>query len=52
MSKKTEEEPRLSDDDIARRRDETIKRMIATPPLTQKGKPKRAPKGRKRPAEA
>lgn len=34
----------LSDEEIARRRDETIKRMIATPPKTQKGEPKRAPK--------
>lgn len=31
----------LSEADIARRRDETIKRMIATPPKTHKGKPKR-----------
>jgi hypothetical protein len=29
------------DADIARRRDETIKRMIATPPRSQKAEPKR-----------
>lgn len=28
--------------EIARRRDETVKRMIATPPKTQRGAPKRA----------
>lgn len=38
--------------EIARRRDETIKRMIATPPKTQKGAPKRptqssSPKGKR-----
>lgn len=33
-----------SAEEIARRRDETVKRMIATPPKTQKGAPKRAPR--------
>jgi hypothetical protein len=32
----------FSDQEIERRRDETVKRMIATPPKTQKGAPKRA----------
>jgi hypothetical protein len=32
-----------SDDEIARQRDETIKRMIATPPKTHKDEPKRRP---------
>lgn len=34
----------LSDEEIAKRRDETIKRMIKMPPKTQKGEPKRAAK--------
>lgn len=32
-----------SEKEIARLRDDTIRRMIATPPKTQKGAPKRAP---------
>jgi hypothetical protein len=32
-------------DEIARKRDQTIKRMIATPPKTQKAEPKRRPTG-------
>lgn len=35
----------LSDEEIAKRRDETIKRMIKMPPKTQKGEPKRAATG-------
>jgi hypothetical protein len=34
-------------EEIARRRDETIKRMIAMPAKTQKGKPKRSAKKKK-----
>lgn len=37
------ERPR-SDEDIARRRDQTVRNMIATPPKTLKGAPKRAGK--------
>lgn len=33
----------LSEEEIARRRDETIKRMIATPSKTQRGAAKRFP---------
>jgi hypothetical protein len=42
MSKGKEGDLR-SEEEIARRRDETVKRMIATPPKTQKGTPKRPP---------
>lgn len=34
----------LDQAEIARRRDETIRRMINMPAKTQKGQPKRAPK--------
>lgn len=37
-------EEQLSPEEIARRRDETIKRMIKMPAKTQKGQPKRVPK--------
>jgi hypothetical protein len=33
----------MTPEEIARRRDETIKHMIKTPPKTQGGAPKRAP---------
>jgi len=32
--------PELSDEEVARRRDEVIKRMLATPPQPKKTKPK------------
>jgi hypothetical protein len=38
----------FSEDEIARRRDATVKRMIATPPKTQKGELKRPPAKKKR----
>jgi hypothetical protein len=41
MPKRIEEE--RSAQEIAQRRDETVRRMIATPPKTQKGAPKRTP---------
>jgi hypothetical protein len=34
-----------ADDDIARQRDDVIKRMIATPPKRLKDEPKRRPSG-------
>jgi hypothetical protein len=39
----TGNESPLAEEEIARRRDETIKRMIKMPAQTQKGAPKRAP---------
>lgn len=35
MTKQTDDEP-LSDEEIARRRDEVVKRMLATPPAPKK----------------
>ena len=35
-----------SEEEIARRRDETVKRMIAMPPKTLKGAPKRKDKSK------
>lgn len=34
----------LSPEEVARRMEETVRRMIKMPPKTQKGEPKRAPK--------
>lgn len=51
MAEKQKPDEELSEEEIARRRDETVRRMFATPPKTQKGAPKRAQKNpRKRPA--
>lgn len=43
-----EDEKERSPEEIARRRDETIKRMIATPPEPQKDLPKKRAKKVKR----
>ena len=40
-------EPERDIREIERLRDETVKRMIATPPKTQKGAPKRSPQSSK-----
>lgn len=37
-------EKKRSEDDVARERDATIRKMFATPAKTHKGEPKRAPK--------
>ena len=42
MTKKPTHEDEYPPEEIARRRDETAKRMIAMSPKTQKGAPKRA----------
>lgn len=45
--RKTASEPEMTQEEIARRRDETVKRMIKMAPKTLKGTPKR---GQKQPA--
>lgn len=42
MPAKAKDDDKLSQEEIARRRDETIKRMIKMPAKTLKGAPKRA----------
>lgn len=47
--KRPKQQDEYSEEEIARRRDETTKRMIAMPPKTLKGAPKRTAQKRAKP---
>jgi hypothetical protein len=47
MDDKSPDDDSLTDEEIARRRDEIVKRMLATPPQPRRLEPRAAGRGRK-----